>query len=257
MSLTKGASVIVEFLMGLTCLVNTPSEPCVSIASVGPYPARSVEAKSIFDNGYKEERFHKVLDVIQDTYGPLVKNEGGELHLLIDWSDGAVNMWAFRYGDEYWLEIPGGMARYHLIIEEAFLTSLCHELGHLLGGAPRNGQISYEGQADYYATRVCIRKLLKALAPDKDVEIDSDVELACASATEKTPFCERAMQGAKSLSSYYAELEKSPFPQITSPSQANASETFSQHPPAQCRLDTFVAGYFDRPRPRCWYHSNP
>ncbi|MCJ8278232.1 MAG: hypothetical protein MJK18_15435, partial [Bdellovibrionales bacterium] len=85
-----------------------------------------------FDNGYKEERYHFILDKVIEIYRPLIKDRNGTFDIMRDWSDGAVNMWAWRWGDEYWLEVPGGMARYHLINEEAFLMSVCHEIGHLL-----------------------------------------------------------------------------------------------------------------------------
>ncbi len=83
-----------------------------------------------WDNGYPESRYQSVLAKVKDLYAPLIQGLGGELIFIADWTDGAVNMWAERLGDSYILEVPGGFPRYYLINEEAFLLTICHELGH-------------------------------------------------------------------------------------------------------------------------------
>lgn len=209
-----------------------------------------------YDNGYPQTRYQNVLDIIISIYSPIVAARGGTFHILSDWTDGAVNMWAFKLGSEFWLEIPGGMSRYHLITEEGFVLSACHELGHLLGGAPFKGavDISLEGQSDYYASRFCIGKVLSILDPYKQKIENEEVSKICADA-EDVQICERVLDGALSLSSYYAELEKVTTPRFDSPSEKIVAETLKVHPPAQCRLDTFFAGYFKKARPTCWYKN--
>lgn len=205
-----------------------------------------------YDNGYTEERYDFVLDTLEDVYGKIIEAKGGEFFIARDWTDGAVNMWAERLGNEYWLEVPGGMARYGLIIEEAFILSLCHELGHLLGGEPHNHEISFEGQADYYSTFTCMELVLPHMNQEKALVYDLEVKNVC----NEGELCLRTLQGAKSLSSYYAEIEGSGFPQLTTPSSEVAAQTLKAHPKAQCRLDTFFAGFEKRPRPVCWYKAN-
>lgn len=210
-----------------------------------------------YNNGYPEAKYNEVLDSLIKVYEPIVKQEGGTFHIMRDWSDGAVNMWAFRYGNEYWLEIPGGMSRYGLMNEEGFLLSACHEIGHLLGGAPYKGSgatISLEGQSDYYATKTCINRVLRLIRPYKKLVPTSEVMVAC-EGEQETQLCHRILMGALSLSSYYAELEKVPFPKISTPSRFAVGETLKIHPPAQCRLDTFYAGLKKDKRPRCWYKN--
>ncbi len=208
----------------------------------------------IFDNGYSEEKFNQVLQVVLDIYSPIIESLGGELKILSDWSDGAVNMWAFRLGDEYWLEIPGGMSRYHLIIEEAFVLSICHELGHMLGGVPQQGLISLEGQADYWATFDCVSKLLPEITPNQALDVSDEVKGICKHfENESIQLCHRAFQGALSLTSYYAEVEGSLYPQFSTPSSDVVYKTLNTHPSAQCRLDTFYAGFLKLSRPLCWY----
>ena len=193
--------------------------------------------------------------------------KGEELKILRDWSDGAVNAWAFRVGKESWLEVPGGMSRYHLISEEGFLMTICHELGHLLGGAPHRNQISFEGQADYYAPMKCMEKILSALNSSSSKGFEKDAQ--CVGG-----FCKQRFEGIRSLTSYYAFLEKAPAPRPSTPSQVRVRQTQRSHPPAQCRFDTMLSAlgcsnretfsYIDPrkgacdknlARPACWYKA--
>ncbi len=207
-----------------------------------------------YDNGFPEEKYHSILDQFIESFTPSISAKGGSFEIWRDWSDGAVNMWAEKWGDRYILEVPGGMARYHLINEEAFILSICHELGHLLGGAPKNGDISFEGQSDYFAGRSCIKQMLSLIAPLKSIEIDQDVFTLCSgNSLIDENLCQRSLQGAKSLTSYYAEIAGKPFPQLDQKSKQTPKETLTSHPTPQCRLDTFKNAILGSERPSCWY----
>lgn len=205
-----------------------------------------------YDNGYPKYKYDEVLEAVKAVYTPIVEAKGGSFYIQEDWLDGAVNMWAFRLGTEYWLEIPGGMSRYILINEEAFITSICHELGHLLGGEPMRGDISLEGQSDYYATQECVASILTVVEPYRSQPPNQEVDGIC----EDDFLCKRVLKGALSLTSYYAELEGVSFPLYSKKSGVEVENTLKVHPPAQCRLDTLYAGYYREPRPACWY-KNP
>ncbi len=189
--------------------------------------------KSRFNNGYPKERYHEVLNKFISEFTPDIESRQGTFHILRDWSDGAVNAWAWRIGDEYWIEAPGGLSRYHLINEEGFITTLCHELGHLLGGKPMRNDISFEGQADYYSTSGCLERMLVRLK--KPHEFRDQIK------------------GPKSLTSYYAELAKVPAPRLDTPDQNIVSQTLRSHPTPQCRFDTMIAALEENSRPRCWF----
>ncbi len=207
-----------------------------------------------------------VLDSFIDEFKTDISQRGGTFHIMRDWSDGAVNAWAWRIGQEYWMEVPGGMARYGIINEEAFLSTLCHELGHLLGGAPQRHDISYEGQADYYAPMKCMERILTKLqAREKSVALN----LNC-----HGKFCGNRFLGIQSLTRYYAEIAKDPVPSLKTPSSTVVSRTERSHPKAQCRFDTMIAALRcndrksfdskdpnigacsvpDSARPLCWFN---
>ena len=195
-------------------------------------------------NDYTEARYDEVLDRFIRIMQPRVGARGGELKILRDWTDGAVNAWAWREGSEYWIEIPGGAARYNIINEEAFIATLCHELGHLMGGAPRNLDISYEGQGDYYSGAKCLRIVLREIEPWKVLAPSPETVRACEIWPDRRDreICQRSLTGALALTEYYAQIEHNPAPKISTPSQERVSETMRAHPKAQCRLDTYVAG---------------
>ncbi len=224
----------------------------------------ATRAKNRYDNGYKEERYHEVLDAVITVFTPVINARGGTLRIKRDWSDGAVNAWASKTGQRYELEIPGGLARYHLISEQGFLTTICHELGHLLGGSPHTRTISFEGQSDYYSGMKCMEPMLEFLGYESTTS--SELQNCYGE------FCRDRLQGIKSLTSYYAELERRPPPTLETPSRERARRTLSAHPPSQCRFDTMVAGLLcdnredfsyvdsetgscqdDGQRPACWF----
>jgi hypothetical protein len=204
-----------------------------------------------FDNGYPETKYQEVISIVKKTYDPIIKALGGELFILDDWTDGAVNAWANRLGQEYWLEIPGGLSRYHLINEEAFVVTICHEIGHLLGKEPLKNMISFEGQADYYATNDCIDNLLSQITALKILPNDTEVQALCND--DEDSLCQRSLKGSLSITSYFAEIANQQFPRFSTPSTVKVKKTLEVHPPAQCRLDTLKAGYFNLLRPECWY----
>jgi hypothetical protein len=228
---------------------------CSALASASPFHnSNRFSPLGQFDNGYTEAQFDNVLSVFRKVYEPIVEALQGKLVIEADWTDGAVNMWAERWGNQYRLEIPGGMARYYLINEGAFALSICHELGHLLGGAPQRGLISLEGQADYSATRDCMGKIIIHLPFPELRQIDSEVLTLCETRAAEDPvICRTTLQAAVQLSALYAEIERTPRPLLSTPSQSVVQETLVTHPPAQCRLDTFAAGFWGTGRPACWY----
>ena len=132
---------------------------------------------------------------------------------------------------------------------------LCHELGHILGGAPRKNVpmewdgliaddglsvVSSEGQADYYATLVCFRKLVAGQAHHiEKVSAKKDCDLSHGANTEASKICQRAVLGSENFL-----LLAQDFPiAINKPDASRAPALIrDMYPDRQCRLDTFVAG---------------
>ena len=78
------------------------------------------------------------------------------------WESGTINSQAWRLGLARNVRVYGGLARHPRITRAGLALMLAHETGHHLGGAPRDPDmpwISWQGQADYWAANVGMRKV--------------------------------------------------------------------------------------------------
>jgi hypothetical protein len=142
----------------------------------------------------------------------------------------------------------GGQARRPEVTEDGFAIVICHEMGHHLGGFPYvEDWAANEGQADIHSTGACASKLFstnlelsaraKATLPD-DMKAKCDAAHADDAARD---ICYRALVAGKSLGDLLAALEGATVA-FDTPDTTVVSRTNNDHPAAQCRLDTYVAG---------------
>ncbi len=123
------------------------------------------------------------------------------------------------------LSISGFMARQELMSEDSFRLLLCHEVGHVLGGAPKQSPghwSSTEGQADYYSTAKCIKRLI----PENDEQYS------------------RVKAASLALAQMDA-IGNGNHPESVSLDKRDSSQVMASittHPNSQCRLDTMIAG---------------
>jgi hypothetical protein len=124
----------------------------------------------------------------------------------------------------------GGMISHPKMTPATFYLLLCHELGHFLGGPPlksRDGWSSTEGQSDYFSSASCA----------KDLGMD------------ETQFIDAAL----TLTSIYAEVTNQAPPKLDACDATVATRTNYGYPGIQCRLDTLLAGWSEKSRPKCWF----
>jgi hypothetical protein len=200
----------------------------------------------VFLNEYSDEaqkKFGTELQITWDPEDPLYF--GGS-----SFENGSFNM---GFGKEAWASEPDG-----------FAFTLCHELGHLMGGEPKkkNGETktwaSAEGQADYFAASICLRRVLAKLNPAPKQDIPLPVKTACEIIADPnaSKLCERtAMSGYRSFHQILDSVGLIQFamPSFLKPEAAAAPITLLGYPSLQCRLDTVLAGAAGQPRPRCWF----
>lgn len=163
--------------------------------------------------------FQAAIDKVTNAYQSDVAALGAVLQINPLWSDGTVNAQAYRQTKAgkmyYMIDAFGGLARHPKMTQNAFIAVLCHELGHHLGGAPKypNDWAADEGQADYFATLRCMKRLgISSTSP--------------------------ALALAKTL----ADLGGEKSPSRSARDLSKVSRTDDSHPAAQCRLDTMDAG---------------
>lgn len=179
------------------------------------------------DVRFAEDAVQSFEDIIREEL-PL----GHSLVINLEPLNPKVNAEIVRKEKEVSIKVLGGMLGHERMSHETLMLLLCHEIGHLLGGPPlksRNGWSSTEGQADYYSTLSCARKVI----------FDDNI------------FFESAL----ALTTIYADVSMSLPPRLDICDERKVERTNYGYPSVQCRLDTLVAGWFEKPRPQCWFYE--
>jgi len=208
-----------------------------------------IPVNSVIANQMTQDRFDKILDAIEDLYAPVAAQKGGKLLVQHDWDDPTVNAFAERQGNTWIIRMLGGLARHPSVTEDGFALVACHEVGHHVGGLPRYRDMwaANEGQADYFATLKCLRKVFSRHPPSAIGELQPDhVVKQCKASFNQAS--EVSLCIRESMAGYSAALLSLQIGGSTgeinfeTPDPARAKETYDYHPGAQCRLDTYFEG---------------
>lgn len=211
--------------------------------------------------GINQAAFNRVIDAMEDIYEPIVKAHGGILKINRLWSDGTVNASAQRQGKNWIVNMYGGLARHSVVTEDGFALVLCHELGHQIGGYPkimesdgRTDWASNEGQADYFATMKCFRRVYEDAdnaTAISSLSIPNIVKNKCSDTFKSTPeinLCIREAMAGGNLALLLWTLSNggrtttAAKPAFDTPDSREVDETNDAHPAAQCRMDTYFNG---------------
>jgi len=244
-------------LLLATLVVAIPSMACTPDGKEGFVPEHdlkiSVDAKRL--GGLTEEQFNSVIDKVETLYAPIVAQHGGNLVVSRGWTDGTVNAYAQQIGKTWKVSMFGGLARHETITEDGFALVVCHELGHHIGGAPRKVSpwsspwASNEGQADYFATLKCLRKVWNNDDNDaiiRNMEIPAALSKACSAQhlwSQDFAMCVRGGMAGMSVSRLFKALRSASVePKFDTPDPKVVTKTDDNHPAYQCRLDTYFQG---------------
>ena len=239
-----------------------------------------LEDSSVFSN-ISEKEFDEMIYEFWDAYRQLYGDMGLDLRVLGHWNDSTVNAYTYVRGRTVYIEIFGGLARRPEITDDGFTSVLCHEAGHTLGGFPfyPGERMASEGQADYYTTHGCHKKLwdYSNVTRDQDygMELDSEAKKLCSNSSDRD-LCYRSLSASLSLARLLAAGRTNV--SYATPDKTVVQRTQTSHPNAQCRLDTYRAGalcekrwddtvipsdesesyeyvceYGIAARPRCWF----
>jgi len=197
-------------------------------------------------------QFKSLLKKIKKTYTKRIHKKGGLFKVKAKWNSKRVNAYASRIGPIWKLTALGGLARHPMINYDGFAIVLCHEMGHHLGGAPKSTVyfkrwVSYEGQADYWATLKCFRTLFEkenniAFVAKNFKELPVLASLKCMETypnQERAALCIRSIMAGKVMANLIADYHDVSFPSLDTPDAEIVDTTSYQHPSAQCRLDTY------------------
>jgi hypothetical protein len=181
-------------------------------------------------------------------------NDKEEAHVLFDYKNKSFNVFV------------GFKSSFSEIDGEGVIALVCHEYGHVATGTlpekdePLSGGVGTEENADYWAAKVCMPKLLEKfpqMTSTKTTPLDKEFEKACLSTYDKKSegICYRSLRGAyffRSLSnsnicnSQNLSLE-------TTIKNLNKTPYKDGRPPAvlQCSFNNFIAGTLRLDQPKC------
>jgi hypothetical protein len=190
---------------------------------------------------------------LRKIYSPIVMSRGGNLNFESNWESSTVNAFASRHGNEWRVTFLGGLARHKFMNRDGFSLVICHELGHHLGGAPaldgETAWASIEGQADYFATMKCLRRLWNTLDNGRVIKgqtIPATLLEGCEkqwSGEREKNLCLRMGLASLAVAQVFADLETfGKTPKFETPDAKIVKKTNVAHPKGQCRLDTFFQG---------------
>lgn len=164
--------------------------------------------------------------------------------------------------NKFIITITGELARQKMINQPALGIIICHEIGHILGGYPKQTSFhqswsSVEGQADYFATNTCMKNINMIFWQDNLYNFDQEIIQKCEYHYQNlVDFigCLRTASGIISLQNYFnsKSLLFKPI-SLHNKDTHQVNKTLQKYPSNQCRIDTFWAGLFNEAKPKCWY----
>lgn len=241
-------------LLLATLIVSQPIMACTRDGREGFLPENKLNIPVNTKNltGISEAQFNSVIDQVETMYAPIVSEYGGKLKVERRWTDGTVNAYAQQDGNIWKVSMFGGLARHKTITPDGFALVVCHEIGHHIGGAPRyagGDWASNEGQADYFATLKCLRRVWQSEDNASIVRqmavpalLTSSCEKNWANAEDRA-LCVRGGMAGESVAKLFAALSwSSKPPKFDTPDTREVARTSDSHPATQCRLDTYFQG---------------
>lgn len=191
------------------------------------------------------EQYRSLIAEFQMKYiMPVYKVTGKALLIPQEWDSPYFAGFSIDRGNYMQVSLWGGTARAHGANLVILAGILCHEVGHIIGGAPHQTipgaeWSSSEGQSDFFAARECLPEFLKnhpelIPAPDEEALNKCDGNSLCARTVSV------GLQLVRFLQKY--DSQKSADVSLRAQAPAVKETLVNAYPSAQCRLDTYVKG---------------
>lgn len=190
-----------------------------------------------------EEKFNEIIDNVSSLYKDQIARMGKTFNVKKYWNENHVNAYANKSETSWTIFLYGGVFKAKQATEDSLALVVCHEIGHLLGGAPfySGTAASAEGQADFWATSICFKKYTEVFKKNTD-SADLTINSLCSDSPD-TNNCHRNLQASLDLAKVLArDSNKEPSYSINLAKVLKATK--EDHPDPQCRLETYKRGYF-------------
>jgi hypothetical protein len=212
----------------------------------------------ISDNGLTEKDFRSLISRVRKVYDPMFEARGYAIEYLLYWDVDEGNAMTTEAADpkKVWFMFSGGLLRGRYTTKDSFLFIACHEIGHHMGGFPKEGGdhawCSTEGEADYFANLKCMKEILRGdpenAAVAAKVDLPWNIKRRCRemySDEDSVNICLRSTKAAEdgfkflqSKERNWADADSSLFNQILAP----VDSTIMRYPDHACRAETAYRG---------------
>lgn len=179
------------------------------------------------------------------------------LFLNADWESPYFGAGVSLYENQFRLMILGGTSRIDDLTPDAYAAIVCHELGHIIAGAPYQTipfaeWSSAEGQADFFAASQCLPKYFKFLSEiPESSQTQNPMLNKTQSLTPVQTFARVEDAGFQMLTSFHKTFKDGDAPVRFKPDLTKTPVTLiNNYPSAQCRYENFRN---PSQRPRCWF----
>jgi len=206
------------------------------------------------ESNVSEETFNNIISAAEELYAPIAEEWKEKLVINRKWEDPTVNanVWRNGYGATE-INMYGGLARRPEVLPSGFALVLCHELGHLYGGAPYihvGLKMAAEGQSDFYGAGWCLKNVLEKIEDSSSFPSTFYMEKVC----NEDNSCMRQLSGGQSLGNLLATMRRESKPDFETPDRSVVKRTNTSYPKTvQCRLDSYHNGTLGLDRPLCWF----
>ena len=236
----------------------------------------------------------EITNALTSIYGKQIDSNGGLLKFTLKEVDQAANAYAAKRSDNNWeITVISSLLSLNEQTKASLGIVLCHEIGHFLGGQPyvvgvqltpavRSNapkKMSCEGQADYFATSECLRKLTTVI-PDlfsKNTGIinpylNAECEKSYTDSME-IKVCQETLVASYQASIIYQKIMEqlkvpaSFFSKIDNEKSDRTLNLVGEYPTLDCRYETFINGALCSgknsnvcsdmkwSRPACWFQD--
>ena len=232
-------------------------------ATVFEYPATTESINQLI---YTQ----RLISFLNDTYSVQIQQK----HLArfvwkFEWDKNHLAAGSNIYQQEASIMLWGGFVRAPGSTLSLVALTLCHEIGHFLGGSPRqhfNNEpdehwSSAEGQADWFAAKECLPLVYQKFKNDLNDVQSQNVACNQAQSSRQCHWISSAGLEFTDFSFYYfggSSVKKATIGQ--SAAERPDKTLINTYPSDQCRLDTYKVGALcsaglDKycQRPRCWF----
>ncbi|MES2525457.1 MAG: hypothetical protein V4598_00155 [Bdellovibrionota bacterium] len=209
----------------------------------------------VSENGLTERDFKVLVERVRKVYDPVFASQGYAVEYLLYWDVEEGNAMTSESKDEKkaWFMFSGGLLRAKYMTKDGFLFAACHEIGHHLGGFPKEKELKWcstEGQADYFANLRCMKELLKGdpeNAKARELKLPANIVRRCEktySDEESINICLRSTKAAEDAYKFLQakesgkDADESLFNRFMMP----ANETIMRYPEITCRAETAYRG---------------